>query len=562
MNGLLAHLPVLPIVIPLVTGAVLLLLPESLRSVRVTLALTSMLSQLAVAAGLLYLTTDAAPYVWTEGVGVYLVGGWPAPFGIVLVVDRLSAMMVTLSATVASAAFVYSIAHWDRPGQPFHSLLQFLMMGLNGAFLTSDLFNLFVFFEVLLASSYGLVLRGVGTNRVRIGLHYIAVNLAGSFLFLIGVAMIYGMAGTLNMADLSGQVAALAPAERALFNTGAALLGVAFLVKAGSWPLNSWLAGTYSVAIAPVAASFAMMTKLGIYAVLRVGTLMSQDEAAASMPGFILFYLGLATMVSGTIGMLATQHLSRLVGYSVIVSTGTLLAFIGLGIEALTAPVLFYLLTSVLTTGAFFLLTGMTDRTRRLLSAGESPEATEAARRAVIVAPQSMPSYVGFGVREPDPYGTDDEVGAAIPAGMAFLGLMFVCCVLLVTGLPPLPGFVAKFTLLSTALATSPAVGASSAAYTLAAAVLLTGFAGVIALSRMGIRLFWTAAERMTPQVRVIEAVPVAFLVMLCIVLSAASGPVMNFLEATAGSMHDPQTYIRAVLFAQTGGVEPGAGEP
>src|SRR5690606_38738121 len=190
--------------------------------------------------------------------------------------------------------------------------------------------NLFVFFEVLLASSYGLVLRGVGANRVRTGMHYIAVNLAGSFLFLIGVAMIYGTVGTLNMADLTGQVAALAPAERALFDTGAAVLGIAFLVKAGSWPLNSWLVGAYSVAIAPVAASFAMMTKLGIYAVLRVGTLMSEDEAAASMLGFVLFYIGLATLVSGTVGMLATQHLTRLVSYSVIVSTGILLASIGL----------------------------------------------------------------------------------------------------------------------------------------------------------------------------------------------------------------------------------------
>src|SRR5690606_11280015 len=115
------------------------------------------------------------------------------------------------------------------------SLFQLLTMGLNGAFLTGDLFNLFVFFEVLLAASYGLVLRGVGAPRVEAGMHYIVVNLAASCLFLFGVAMIYGMAGTLNMADLAGRVATLEPQDRALFDAGAAILGIAFLVKAGSW---------------------------------------------------------------------------------------------------------------------------------------------------------------------------------------------------------------------------------------------------------------------------------------------------------------------------------------
>src|SRR5690606_22527447 len=130
------------------------------------------------------LTTGAAPEIWPGGVGVYAIGSWPAPFGIVLVVDRLSAMMLALSAIVALAATVYSIAYWDRPGQPFHSLFQLLAVGINGSFLTGDLFSLFVFFEVMLAASYGLVLRGVGTTRVRTGLHYIAVNLAASFAFL------------------------------------------------------------------------------------------------------------------------------------------------------------------------------------------------------------------------------------------------------------------------------------------------------------------------------------------------------------------------------------------
>ncbi len=538
MNGLLEHMVALPILVPLLTGALLLLFTEERRIARVTLALTSVVLQLGIAIGLLYLTSDAAPFIWANGIGAYALGGWSAPFGIVLVADRLSAVMLTLEATLALAVLAYSVARWDKPGQPFHSLMQFLMMGLNGAFLTGDLFNLFVFVEILLAASYGLMLRGVGATRVGMGLHYLVVNIVASVLFLVGVAMIYGVAGTLNMADLARRFTALAPDARTLFDTGAAILGVAFLIKAGSWPLNFWLPGTYSVAVAPVGAAFALMTKVGVYALLRVGTLMSEDEAAASMLGVMMFYFGLATLLAGTVGMLAAHHLARLVSYSVVVSTGILLAALGLGIEALTMPVLYYLIVSSLTTGTFFMVSGMTERTRSVPSLATPAEAPE---------PQS-PFHAAFGVRAVDQYSTDDDVGVAIPRAIAFLGLAFVSCVLLSTGLPPLPGFIAKFALLSTAIDAAPAVGRGSAAWTLAAAVLLSGFVGVVALTRLGIRLFWSVAARTTPRLRVAEAAPVAFLIALAIAIGTASSPVMRYLEDAATSLHDPQEYIRTVL--------------
>lgn len=538
MNALLEHLVALPIVVPLLAGAAMLLLTEAQRTARVGIAFLSGALQLTAAVVLLYLTSDAAPFIWQDGIGVYSLGGWHAPFGIVLVADRLSAVMLTLEAVLGLAVLTYSIARWDKPGQPFHTLLQFLMMGLNGAFLTGDLFNLFVFVEILLAASYGLMLRGAGATRVGAGLHYLVVNIVASLLFLIGVAMIYGVAGTLNMADLARRFAGLSPEERTLFDIGAAILGVAFLVKAGSWPLNFWLPGTYSVAVAPVGAAFALMTKVGVYALMRVGTLMSEDEAAASMLGVMMFYFGLATLVTGTIGMLAAHQLARFVSYSVVVSTGILLAALGLGIEALTAPVLFYLIISALTAGTFFMLTGMTDRTRNtpstdLLAGSPVPES---------------PFYTAFGVRDPDPYGTDDDVGVAIPRAIAFLGLVFVSCVLLVTGLPPLPGFIAKFALLSTAIDSAPAVGLGGAAWALAAAVLASGFAGVVALTRIGIRLFWTVTARTTPRLRVLEAAPAAFLVALCIALGTAASPIMQYLDHAATSLHEPQDYIRNVL--------------
>jgi multicomponent K+:H+ antiporter subunit D len=535
MNVLLQHLVVLPIIVPLLSGAAMLFLAESRRVARVTLALVSVLIQLCVGVALLYLTSDAAPFIWPEGVGVYAIGDWPAPFGIVLVVDRLSAVMVTLSAVVALATVVYAIARWDRPGQPFHSLFQLLTMGLNGAFLTGDLFNLFVFFEVLLAASYGLLLRGAGAERVKASLHYITVNLAASLLFLIGVALIYAMAGTLNMADLAGRAAMLVGRDRALFDAGAAILGVAFLIKAGSWPLNFWLPGAYSIAVAPVSAAFAMMTKVGLYAVLRVGTILQEDETLAAA----LFYLGLATLLTGAIAMLAAKHLARLVSFSLLVSMGILLAAFGLRIEALTGPVILYMIVSVLTTSAFFMLTGMTDRTR----IADPPVMRED-------NPTPQPLYVAYGIKEFSVYRGDEEIGIALPAAMAFLGLMFVCCTLLVTGLPPLPGFVAKFALLSTALRAAHVGAVPWTTWVFFASILLSGFASLIALSRVGMRLFWSVAARATPRLRVLEAAPVAALVLLCLALSVAAGPVARYLDSAARSLHQPDTYVRAVLSA------------
>lgn len=534
MSGLFAHLPVLPIVVPLMAGAVMLLLRERHRRTRVTLALASAIVQLGVAITLLALTAGLVPGGWAEGIGVYRIGGWPAPFGIVLVVDPLSALMLVLFATIALAALVFAVAHWDNPGQPFHALLQFLAMGVNGAFLTGDVFNLFVFFEILLVASYGLVLRGLGSERVKTGLNYIAVNLASSTLFLMGVALIYGITGTLNMADITQALPALATGDRRVFDAGAALLGVAFLVKAGSWPLNFWLPRTYSTAVPPVAAVFAIMTKVGIYAVLRVGTLLGEDQVAAAILGGILFYTGLVTLVAGTIGVLSARQLTRFVAYTVVISTGLLLATLGLGLEELTAPALFYLAVSVLTTATFFMLTGMTDRAR---VAHPQPAPTE---------PEPQPFYASFGVTAPDPYGLDEEVGVAIPLAMAFLGLVFVFCALLVAGLPPLPGFIAKFAVLAAALGTPAANQAP--VWLLAIAVLLSGFAAVFASSRLGMRLFWSQAARRVPRLRVLEAAPVALLVLVTFAMSAFAPEIMQFLQMAAASLHNPDAYVRAVL--------------
>ncbi|SCX96479.1 multisubunit potassium/proton antiporter, PhaD subunit [Nitrosospira sp. Nl5] len=534
MSNWLQHLPIFPVVIPLVAGAAMLLFADARRTERTVIALFATLANLAAAAALVYMASEGMPEVWPGGIAVYLLGGWQAPFGIVLVVDRLAAVMLMLNAVLALTSLVYALARWKRMGPHFQSLFQFLVMGINGAFLTGDLFNLFVFVEVLLAASYGLVLHGLGEPRVKAGLHYIAVNLAGSFVFLIGVSLIYGVSGTLNMADLAARVPALDDGDRILFETGAAILGVAFLLKAGAWPLNFWLSSAYSAAAPPVAAVFSIMTKVGIYALLRLGSLLSDSSAAGAPAPFNdgwLFGIGLATLALGAAGMLSAQQPQRLAAYCVIASSGTLLAALGLGGAGMKSAALFYLVSSVLATGAFFMLSEMIERTERF---GENVLAI---------------TFESFGLEDPlDPSLPDDVVGTVIPAAMAFLGLSFIACALLVTGLPPLSGFVAKFMILSASLGTAPLETLPISVWMLWAAILGSSLTAVIALGKMGGRLFWSSEDIVTPRLHLIEAAPVAVLLLLSVALAVGAGPAADYLVLAGHSLSSPQTYIEAVL--------------
>ncbi|HUH87083.1 MAG TPA: monovalent cation/H+ antiporter subunit D [Pusillimonas sp.] len=534
MNNWLQHLPMLPIVVPLMTAALLVLLKESRRKTRLTLSFASVLMQVFVAYQLLLVTAGHMPALWPDNIAVYLLGDWPAPFGIVLVADRLAAVMLLLCSGLGLASLIYSTARWERAGVHFLPLYQLLLMGLNGAFLTGDLFNLFVFFEVLLAASYGLILHGSGELRVTAGLHYIATNLAASFLLLIAIALIYGVTGTLNMADLAVRAGQLAGGDRRLFEAAAAILGIAFLVKAAAWPLNFWLPNAYAYACAPVAAVFSIMTKVGIYSLLRLGSLLQPTGAPAAFGGEWMFPLGLATLVFGSIGMLATQHAERQIGYCVIMSSGTLLAALGMPGVTLTGPALFYLLTSVLALGAAYMLIEMIERTRGF--------------GADVLAV----SLEAFDLDDPEsPDRSDDVVGVAIPAAMAFLGMAFICCALLIAGLPPLPGFVAKLSMLSAALQTSATDTPSIAAWTLVGTVLLSGLAGIIALTRTGIRLFWSSEDTVVPRLRISEAGSVGILLLACIALAIWAGPVLAFLNDTALMLDRPQSYIDAVMAVQ-----------
>jgi len=540
-QALMPHLMIAPILVPLITACLMLFLREGKHRTKATLSLSAAALNLVIAVALLLWVKESDG---PSAFGVYLPSNWDVPYGIVLVLDRFSALMLLVAALVTLMALLFSLARWHKAGAHFHPLIQIQIMGLNGAFLTGDLFNLFVFFEVMLAASYGLLLHGSGPSRVKSGLQYIAINLAASSLFLVGASMIYGVTGTLNMADLAARIPQVAAADRALLHTACAILAVAFLAKAAMWPLNFWLVPAYSSASAPSAAVFALLTKVGVYVLLRLSTLLFQPEAGSSA-GFgsqWLLWGGMATLAFGAIGLLASQRPARLAGYAVIVSSGTLLAVVGFARPELTAAALYYLPSSTLAVAAFFLLGELMERSRTDPNTQRAPEDEE----------DHLPfAMADLEIARTANLDEDEEVliGRVIPASTALLGLAFISCTVLVAGLPPLSGFIGKFAMLSALLPLQvEAPRLSVASWTILVLVIVSGLFALVALSRTGIRFFWAPVERGGHLLRVAEFVPIAVLIAACVLFTVRGEALMRYAQATATSLYQPRGYIDAVF--------------
>jgi multicomponent K+:H+ antiporter subunit D len=530
VSQLLAHLVVVPIVLPLVTAALHLLLGDKRRRLKSLANVGSTAVGALVAVQILRgVNGDGGAGV----VGVYLASNWEAPFGIVLVADRLSALMLVLVGVVSLCVALYAEAAWARVGVYFHALFQIQLMGLNGAFLTGDFFNLFVFFEVMLAASYGLQLHGSGWPRVRSGLHYIAVNLLASSLFLIGLALLYGVMGTLSMADIALKLPDVPERDRGLLHAGFAILSLAFLIKAAVWPLNAWLVPAYMAASAPVAGLFALMTKVGVYTLVRSWTLLFSTDAgpSAHFGQPVLLYAGLATLAFGTLGLMGAMRLGRIASFAIIVSSGTLLAALGMGLVAVTSAALYYLLSATLAVSALFLLVELVERVG---TGAERP------LRDADLAPGEDTNL-------------DDEelplVGRVVPMSLALLGLAFMACALLVAGLPPLSGFLAKVMLLGAVLGAQPDGGAPSApAWWMFGLLLVSGLVATIALSRAGVRHLWRrGAALQSPRLKVVEGGSILALIAACVLLTVFAEPVLRYTKATAAALHSPAVYIAAV---------------
>jgi len=490
------HLLILPILLPLLAGALLLAAGRTPLPLRRVVNLLATAANLAVAVQLLLLADAGA----VQG---YLLGDWPAPFGIVLVLDRLAALMLLLTALLAAAALLYAIAGGCSQRGQFHALFQLQILGLNGAFLTGDLFNLFVFFEILLIASFGLLLHGHGPARTRAGLHYVILNLAGSSLFLIAIGLLYSLTGTLNLAHLSDAVTELAPAQQPLAASAGLLLLVVFGLKAAIPPLHFWLTPAYSAAAAPVAALFAIMTKVGIYAILRVFGLLFGD-GAGTLSGLAdpwLVPAGLLAIFVGTLGVLGGRDLRAVTGQLVIVSVGTLLLGLGLGTVEGVAAALYYLLHTTLVTAALFLIADLIAGGRLQganLTAGEQPAAPR------------------------------------------LLGGLFLLGAVAVIGMPPLSGLVGKLLILV-------AAGESPWMVWIWSGLLGSSLLLLLGLSRGGILLFWRGTPTTTTPPGAARLTPALLLLAGSPLLVLFGGSITGYTNATARQLADTTGYIEGV---------------
>lgn len=492
------HIIIAPILLPLVT-AILLILLSGRRPLIRSLSLLSAAALFAIACYLVFLASD-------DHIRLYAPGNWLPPFGIVLVLDRLSAMMLLVTSLLAFFSLAYAVRGNDAPGDKLHAMVHFLLLGVNGAFLTGDLFNLFVFFEVLLIASYGLLLHGRGLERARSGLHYVVVNLIGSALFLIAASALYGITGTLNMADLADKVGRLGPTEAPLAAVAGVFLLVVFGLKAAMAPLYFWLPRAYAAASAPVAAVFAIMTKVGVYAIIRTYTLIFGD-IAGNLTNFIwpwLWGLALLTMVLGLLGALAARELRVQIAYLVIVSVGTLLAGIALNNEDALAATCYYLIHSTLVCGALFLLADLILRQRG-----------------------DMLDHIAQGPRLRQ---------------SALLGSLFLIAAVAVIGMPPLSGFIGKLLLLT-------AAGMHGAALLFWAVLLGGSLLTLLALSRSGSTMFWRTQDRIEEAPAADKGALLAVVGLLgCIIMmTMAASPVLTYTEAVARQLLAPETYIHAM---------------
>jgi len=498
---MMAHLPILPIVLPLLAAGLALLVERRGIALQRVIAFVSIAAQLACAGWLLVLA-DRGEVI------VHLVGNWEAEIGIALAVDRLAAIMLASTACLGLAGLLYGSTGWDRRAPHFHALYQILLMGLNGAFLTADLFNLFVFFEVLLIASYGLMLSGGRSRRMRAGLHYVAFNITASTLYLVAIGLLYGLLGALNMAEMAVRIAA-APAENlALIKAAGGLLLLVFCAKAALFPLHLWLPETYTRTPAPALMLFAVMTKLGVYAVLRVYTLLFGSDAG-ELAGFAWDWLlpaaGIGLLLA-SLGALAARTLRSLTGYLVIGSAATLFLAGSLDSIGTLGAGLYYLPQSAFATAAMFLLADLVRRQRQ--RAGDRLDLID-----------------------------------RLPA-KAMLGTLFFVTSIVLVGLPPLAGFIGKLALMA---AVSPQ--ATGWVWPL---LLVSSLLMLIALAQAGSQLFWrsTDGDDDAALPRPVEYAAVLWLLGLVIAWSIAAGPALRYAEDAARQLLAPAGYRDALLHA------------
>ncbi len=512
----MTHWIIAPVILPALLAPFIVLAARFHMGIQRVFSVAGVIGLIGIAAGLAWQASDGT-------VTIYQLGDWAAPFGIVIVGDRLSTMMVLLTSLLALFVLLYAIGSgWDERGRHFHALFQFQLMGICGAFLTGDLFNLFVFFEIMLIASYGLMIHSGGNVRLRAGVQYVLYNLLGSTLFLFALGAIYAETGTLNMADLALRVQLVDPDATAGIRLAAVLLLLVFAIKSALIPLHFWLPSTYAEAPGPVAALFAIMTKVGAYAIIRVYTLVFPPdlEVTGGLQSDWLLPVALVSLAIGMLGILAARKLDRLVAFGVIGSMGMVMVAISLFTPAGIAAALYYIVHSTFAAAALFLIADLVRSSR---------------------------AHLGLTLEPP-------VSGAALTAGLFFVAAIAM------TGLPPLSGFIGKLLVLEAAFASPLMVWTF-------ATILIASLFGIVGFARAGSVVFWKAQSVKPPAESMLPARPAALsyvavggLITLLVGYTAFAGQAHAYMVEMSTQLFDPVDYVTTVL-GTTGKLGLGAEE-
>jgi len=495
----------LPIVLPML-GAALAVVLGRWRVVQRWISLVSLAASATVAVVLVPRVDDA-------GLIVHRSGGWPAPLGITLIADRLSVIMLAVSAVVLLAVAVYAVGEGAVESQrvAFHPLYLVLAAGVSASYLTADLFNLFVAFEMMLAASYVLITLGGRADQVRSGMSYVVISLVASTLFISALALLYAATGTVNMADLATRMPELTSAVRTGFSL---LLLVVFGIKAGLFPLFFWLPDSYPTAPGPVTAIFAgLLTKVGVYAIIRTQTLLfdpAGGTGGGGVTGTVILAVAGATMVVGVIGAIAQDDMKRILAFHIISQIGYMIFGLGLFTVAGVAAAIFYTFNQIVLKSVLLLVAGLVDR-----SAGSSrlSEVGGLVRRTPVVA------------------------------------VLFVVPALSLAGLPPFSGFVAKFAVVE--------AGFADRQWVITGVALGVGLFTLFSMTKIWAGVFW--GERDEEPARVpaptgrlggprLMVAATAALVVVSLGFAVWAGPLVDFATRAAEDLLDPVRYIDAVL--------------
>ncbi|NHN33230.1 Na+/H+ antiporter subunit D [Paenibacillus agricola] len=488
MNNLL----VLPLLIPLLTAAILIFLKNNI-AVQRWLSSLSLLATVAAAGMIVF-------QVKTQGIQTLHMGGWLPPYGIVFVADMLAALLVFVTTVVGVFCLLYSFGTVgeQRERYYYYPYFQFLLVGVNGSFLTGDLFNLFVCFEVMLISSYALIVLGGTKRQLRETLKYILINIISSTLFVAAVAYLYGVLGTLNMADLSLRVAEAG--QDGVLNAIAILFMIVFSLKAGLF-LFFWLPGSYSVPPAAVSALFgALLTKVGLYALIRTFTLIFYHDP--SITHSWLAWMAAATMILGAFGAIAYSDIQRIMNYNVIITVGFIAFGLSVASDTSIDGAIFYLLHDMVAKALLFIIGGL----------------------IVHVTGTSKLK----------------EMGGLIKRHPAIGWLLFVTA-LAIAGIPPLSGFAGKLLIIEG--------GMQGHAFWLTGVALGSSFIVLYSLIRLFMDAFW-GEENPNPQVAPSKSMLGSAVALFAIMVMMGLGSewVYQFVAEAGNTLMNPSTYIDAVL--------------